>query len=193
MAIGNPYGLQGSVTVGVISAVGRSDLGIATYENFIQTDASINPGNSGGPLINLDGKIIGINTITAAVGSGIGFAIPIGMAMRIVDELIDSGGVERGWLGVEIQQMTPELAAIFEMPNTKSGVLVNAVENHTPAKNGGIMRGDVVIQYDGKQILNPKNFKHMVANTVVGKKIPIKIIRDGYEKSLLVTIGKLNS
>ncbi|MFQ5445041.1 MAG: S1C family serine protease, partial [Nitrospinales bacterium] len=107
MAIGNPYGLEGTVTVGVVSAVGRTDLGIATYENFIQTDASINPGNSGGPLINLEGEIVGINTAVAAIGAGVGFAIPIEMAIRISDELIENGKVERGWLGVGIQTLTP--------------------------------------------------------------------------------------
>jgi len=193
MAIGNPYGLQGSVTVGIISGVGRSDLGITTYESFIQTDASINPGNSGGPLIDLNGKIIGINTSAVAVGSGIGFAIPVEIAMRTVEGLIDSGYVERGWLGVGIQGITPELAASFKISSTENGILVNNVGDYTPAKNGGMMRGDVVIQYDGKWIRNTKNFKQMVGNTQVGKKVSIKVIRDGHEKILLVTVGKLNS
>lgn len=193
MAIGNPYGLQGTVTVGVISGIGRSDLGITTYENFIQTDASINPGNSGGPLIDLDGKIIGINTAVAAIGSGVGFAIPIEMALRIVDELIEHGEVERGWLGVGIQGMTPELATSFEMPRLKKGVLVNKVENNTPAENGGMIRGDIIIQYDGKQVQSFRKFQHMVADTQVGKKVSIRIIRDGREKTLLIAIGKLTS
>ncbi len=193
MAIGNPYGLQGTVTAGVISGVERSDLGITTYENFIQTDASINPGNSGGPLIDLDGKIIGINTAVAAIGSGVGFAIPIEMALRISEELIESGDVERGWLGVGIQGITPELVASFEMPLLENGVLVNKVDNNTPAEIGGMSRGDIIIQYDGKQVKNSRNFQHMVADTQVGKKVSIKIIRDGREKILHIAIGKLIS
>ena len=193
MAIGNPYGLQGSVTVGVISGVGRSNLGITTYENFIQTDASINPGNSGGPLIDLNGKIIGINTSVAAIGSGVGFAIPIEMALRIVEELIDNGDVERGWLGVGMQRMTPELFAAFKMPSSENGVLINRVENNTPAKSGGMMQGDIVLQYDGKQVRNAINFQHMVANTQVGKQVSINVIREGLEKTLIIIIGKLTS
>ena len=190
MAIGNPYGLQGTVTVGVISGIRRSILGITTYEDFIQTDASINPGNSGGPLIDLDGKIIGINTSVAAVGSGIGFAIPSKMAFRIVEELIENGDVERGWLGVGIQGMTPELAKLFKMPSTQNGILINTVGDNTPAKDGGMMRGDVVIEYDEKQVLNSRRFQEMVADTEVGKKVLIEIIRDGLEQTILVTIGK---
>ena len=193
MTIGNPYGLQGTVTVGVISGIGRSDLGITTYENFIQTDASINPGNSGGPLIDLDGNIIGINTAVAAIGSGVGFAIPIEMALRIAEELIESGDVERGWLGVGIQKVTPELAASFKMPHLQSGVLVNEVADNTPAESGGIFRGDIIIQYDGKRVKNSINFQHMVADTQVGKKVPIKILRDGQEKTLFISVGKLIS
>ena len=193
MAIGNPYGLQGSVTVGIISGVGRSNLGITTYEDFIQTDASINPRNSGGPLVDLSGKIIGINTSVAAIGSGVGFAIPIEMALRIVEKLIDNGDVERGWLGVGIQGMTPELFAAFGMPGVKNGVLVNKVENNAPAENGGMMRGDIVIWYDGQRVRNATNFQHMVADTQVGKQVPISIIREGLEKTLIITIGKLTS
>jgi S1-C subfamily serine protease len=193
MTIGNPYGLQGTVTVGVISGIGRSDLGITTYENFIQTDASINPGNSGGPLIDLDGNIIGINTAVAAIGSGVGFAIPIEMALRIVEELIESGDVERGWLGVGIQKVTPDLATSFKIPHLQSGVLVNEVADNTPAKSGGIFRGDIIIQYDGKRVKNSINFQHMVADTQVGKKVPIKILRDGQEKTLFISVGKLIS
>ena len=193
MAIGNPYGLQGSVTVGIISGVGRSNLGITTYEDFIQTDASINPRNSGGPLVDLSGKIIGINTSAAAIGSGVGFAIPIEMALRIVEKLIDNGDVERGWLGVGIQGMTPKLFAAFGIPGVKNGVLVNKVENNAPAENGGMMRGDIVIWFDGQRVRNATNFQHMVADTQVGKQVPISIIREGLEKTLIITIGKLTS
>jgi len=193
MAVGNPYGLEGTVTVGVVSGVGRDDLGIATFENFIQTDASINPGNSGGPLINLDGEIIGINTAVAAIGSGVGFAIPIEMALRIGEQLIENGSVERGWLGVGIQTVTPQLAASFNMVNGQGGVLVNNVEGETPAQNAGIQRGDIIIQYDGQQVPGSKKFQSLVANTEIGRTVPIKILRDGAEKTLHARIGKSNS
>jgi len=190
MAVGNPYGLEGTVTVGVVSGMGRDDLGIATFENFIQTDASINPGNSGGPLINLNGEIIGINTAVAAIGSGVGFAIPIEMAMRIGEQLIEHGSVERGWLGVGIQTVTPQLAASFNATSWRGGVLVNSVEGETPAQSAGIQRGDIIIQYDGQQVPGSKQFQSLVANTEVGRTVSIKILRDGAEKLLHARIGK---
>jgi len=191
MAIGNPYGLQGSVTVGVVSGLRRSNLGIATYENFLQTDASINPGSSGGPLINLNGEIIALNTSSAALGSGVGFAIPIEMALRISEELINNGNVERGWLGIGIQEMTPELFTAFKVSGYKKGILVNDVKNNTPAKKAGIMRGDIVFKYNGRNVRSIKNFHSMVADTRAGKQIRIDVIRNKLVKSLLVTIGKL--
>jgi serine protease Do len=191
MAIGNPYGLQGSVTVGVVSGIGRSNLGIATYENFLQTDASINPGNSGGPLINLSGEIVAINTSSVAFGSGVGFAIPIEMALRISEELINNGNVQRGWIGIGIQEMTPELFLAFKLPGYKKGILVNNVKNNTPAKKAGFMRGDIVLKYNGKKVRSIKKFKFMVAGTQIGKKIPIDVIRNRLEKTLLITIGEL--
>ena len=193
MAIGNPYGLQGTVTVGVISGIGRTDLGIAAYENFLQTDASINPGNSGGPLVNLEGKIIGLNTTVAAIGSGVGFAIPIEMALHVAEELIQNGNVERGWLGVGIQEMTPDLAGAFDLPALTSGVLVNSVEDNAPADSGGVFRGDVIILYNGEEVRDLRLFRHMVADTQVGQVVPIKVLRDGREKNLRVKIGKLPS
>jgi serine protease Do len=192
MAIGNPYGLEGTVTVGVISGTGRTDLGISHFENFIQTDASINPGNSGGPLINLDGQIVGINTAVAAIGAGVGFAIPVEMALKIGDQLINKGSVDRGWLGIGIQDLTPELAETFNMTNP-DGVLVNSVESKTPAQLGGMLRGDIIIQYDSKEISSLKYFQKMVADTTIGKTVPVKILRDGNEKTLRIKIGKLNS
>ncbi len=191
MAIGNPYGLEGTVTVGVISGQGRSDLGITTFENFIQTDASINPGNSGGPLINLEGAIIGINTAVAEIGSGVGFAIPIDMALNVANDLIDQGEVKRGWLGVSIQSLTPELATSFQLRQVKNGVLVSGVDNKTPAKDAGILRGDIIVQYDGRQVLGSKKFQMMVAQTQIGKVVTIKIIRNGSEKTVRAKIGKL--
>jgi S1-C subfamily serine protease len=190
MAVVIPYGLEGTVTVGVVSGMGRDNLGIATFENFIQTDASINPGNSGGPLINLNGEIIGINTAVAAIGSGVGFAIPIEMALRISEQLIEKGTVDRGWLGIGIQTVTPELAASFNAVNWKGGVLVNSVEGHTPADSAGLRRGDIIIQYDGQRVPGSKKFQSLVANTEVGRTVPIKVLRDGAEKILHAKIGK---
>ena len=193
MAIGNPYGLQGTVTVGVISGIGRTGLGIAAYENFLQTDASINPGNSGGPLVNLEGKIIGLNTTVAAIGSGVGFAIPIEMVLHVAEELIENGNVERGWLGVGIQEMTPDLASAFDLPALTNGVLVNSVADNAPADSGGVIRGDVIIRYNGEKVRDLRLFRHMVADTQVGQVVPIKVLREGREKNLRVKIGKLPS
>ena len=193
MAIGNPYGLQGTVTVGVISGVGRTDLGIAAYENFLQTDASINPGNSGGPLVNLEGEIIGLNTTVAAIGSGVGFAIPIEMALQVAEELIENGNVERGWLGVGIQEVTPDLASAFDLPALTNGVLVNSVTDNAPADSGGVFRGDVITRYNGEKVSDLRLFRHMVADTQVGQVVPIKVLREGREKNLRVKIGKLPS
>lgn len=193
MAIGNPYGLEGTITVGVISGKGRSNLGIATYEDFIQTDASINPGNSGGPLINMDGEVIGINTAVAEIGSGVGFAIPIEMAMKVAAQLINAGQVERGWLGIGIQSLTPELALSFDLKHPVGGVLVNSVDKKTPAENGGIVRGDIIVQFDGKVVPSSNKFQQMVAETHIGKTVSIRVIRDGAEKNLKVKIGKLHS
>ncbi len=191
MAIGNPYGLEGTVTVGVISGTGRTDLGISHFENFIQTDASINPGNSGGPLINLDGQIVGINTAVAAIGSGVGFAIPVEMALDVGDQLIHRGWVERGWLGVGIQDLTPELANTFRLKHLDTGVLVNSVGSKTPAQSGGILRGDIIIEFNSKAISSLKYFQKLVADTAIGKMVPVKIFRDGQEKMLKIKIGKM--
>lgn len=192
MAIGNPYGLEGTVTVGIISGKGRTDLGITRFESFIQTDASINPGNSGGPLINLDGNIIGVNTGVAAIGSGVGFAIPVETALKIANQLVKNGTVARGWLGVGIQNLTPELARTLEFKNTE-GVLVNSVDLKTPAQEGGIKRGDIIFQFDGKPVSGSKYLQKIVANTEIGRVVLIKVFREGKEKVLKITIGKLVS
>ena len=193
MAIGNPYGLEGTVTVGVISGAGSTDLGISHFENFIPTDAPNNPGNSGGPLINLDGQIVGVNTAVAAIGSGVSFAIPVEMALDVGSQLIQNGSVERGWLGIGIQNLTPELASTFNLNTTGIGVLVNSIENKTPAEYGGMLRGDIIIQFDGQTISNLKYFQKLVAETAIGKEVPVKVFRDGQEKTLKIKIGKLNS
>ena len=193
MAIGNPYGLEGTLTVGVISGKGRTDLGISHFENFIQTDASINPGNSGGPLINLNGKIIGINTSVAAIGSGVSFAIPVEMALEVANQLIHNGSVERGWLGIGIQKLTPELANTFRLHVSDVGVLVNSITSKAPAKSGGMLRGDIIIQFDGQTISSLKYFQKLVAKTIIGKEVPVKVFRDGQEKMLNIKIGKMSS
>jgi serine protease Do len=192
MAIGNPYGLEGTVTVGIISGKGRTDLGITHFESFIQTDASINPGNSGGPLINLEGSIIGVNTGVAAIGSGVGFAIPIETALKIANQLVESGSVDRGWLGVGIQNLTPELAQTLEFEKG-AGVLVNSVDSKAPAHEGGIKRGDIILQYDGNPVPGLKHLQKMVADTKIGKDVQVKVFRKGKEKALKVKIGKLVS
>ncbi len=140
IAIGNPFGLDQTVTVGVISATGRSDVGIATYENFIQTDASINPGNSGGPLVNLKGQVIGVNTAIVAAGQGIGFAIPINMVKRVVDQLVDKGKVVRGWLGVALQPLSPELAQTLGLAGT-NGAVVGSTITGQPGRAGRTAAG----------------------------------------------------
>ncbi len=189
MAIGNPYGLAGTVTVGVISGTRRSDLGIATFENFLQTDASINPGNSGGPLIDLDGRVVGINTAIAEIGSGVGFAIPVEMAIRIADALIDKGTVERGWLGVGVQSLTPELAVSFKV-SPDEGVLVNSVDDGAPAQRAGLLQGDIIISFDGQSVPDFKSLQKLVAETRIGKSVPLRIIRDGTRKTVYVEVGK---
>jgi serine protease Do len=192
MAIGNPYGLEGTVTVGIISGKGRTDLGITHFESFIQTDTSINPGNSGGPLINLEGSIIGVNTGVAAIGSGVGFAIPVETALKIANQLVESGSINRGWLGVGIQNLTPELAQTLEFKKG-DGVLVNSVDSKTPAHEGGIKRGDIILQFDGNPVPGSKHLQKMVADTKIGKDVQVKVFREGKEKALKVTIGKLVS
>ena len=192
MAIGNPYGLEGTVTVGIISGIGRTNLGITQFESFIQTDASINPGNSGGPLINLDGNIIGVNTGIAAIGSGVGFAIPIETALKIANQLVKNGTITRGWLGVGIQNLTPDLANTLMFDNT-DGVLVNDVGNNTPAQKGGIKRGDIIFQFDGKPVSDSKFFQQLVANTEIGRVAIVKVFRSGTENTLEITVGKLVS
>ncbi len=185
IAIGNPFGLDQTVTVGVISAVGRSDVGITTYEDFIQTDASINPGNSGGPLVNLNGEVIGINTAIVASGQGIGFAIPVAMAREIKDRLIAQGKVVRGWLGVGIQELTDELAAQFGV-KPEDGVLVGNVMKDGPAERGGLKTGDIIQELNGTKISNVRQLQREVAQSSVGSQARMKVLRE--KQPVLVTI-----
>lgn len=186
VAIGNPFGLDRTVTVGVISATGRSNMGIETYEDFIQTDASINPGNSGGPLLNIYGEVIGINTAIVATGQGIGFAIPVNMAKQVVTQLINKGNVSRSWLGVSIQSVTEEMASSFGLPNT-SGALVNDVAPGGPAAKAGILQGDVITSFDGNPVKDVRQLQRIVAETPIGKKAPVELYRNGKRISVLVT------
>ena len=192
VAIGNPYGLDRTVTVGVVSAKGRSDLGITTYENFIQTDASVNPGNSGGPLLDLEGNVVGINTAIIGQGTGIGFAIPIKMAKLISEDLIKNGKVERGWLGASIQPLTPELAKTFKAAFQK-GVLVNEVMLKAPAHKGGLKQGDIIVVFDGNDVTSPKVLQKMVAFAKIGKTVEVKVLRNGEMKTIKIIVEKIKS
>jgi serine protease Do len=193
LAIGNPYGLSHTVTMGIISAVGRANVGIADYEDFIQTDAAINPGNSGGPLVNVKGELIGVNTaIFSRSGGyqGIGFAVPSNMARLVMNQLIDKGKVTRGWLGVTIQELTPELSQKFGLKSEK-GALVGDVAKGSPAEKAGIKRGDIISEYNGKKISDVGNLRNMVAQSKVGSEIPITIQRGGKEYAVKVVIVEL--
>jgi serine protease Do len=193
LAIGNPFGLSHTVTMGIISAVGRANVGIADYEDFIQTDAAINPGNSGGPLVDTEGNLIGINTAIFSKSGGyqgIGFAVPSNMARRIMEQLIEEGRVIRGWLGVSIQELTPELSKKFGHKTLK-GALVGETLKGSPAEKSGIRRGDIILQYGGKEVTSPAALKNMVAQSKPGTKVPITILRNKKQLRLITTVGEL--
>ncbi|MCE5195015.1 MAG: DegQ family serine endoprotease [Nitrospiraceae bacterium] len=190
LAIGSPFGLSHTVTMGIISAIGRVSVGIADYEDFIQTDAAINPGNSGGPLVNIKGEIIGINTaIFSKTGGyqGIGFAVPSNLVRFVIDELIKYGRVIRGWLGVSIQKLTPELSQKFGLKDM-TGALVGEVLKESPAEKAGIMRGDIIIEYNGKKVNNADALKNIVAQSKAGSKVQAKILRKGKEYDIAVSV-----
>ncbi len=188
LAIGNPFGLDSTLTVGVISATGRTDVGIEDYENFVQTDASINPGNSGGPLLNIYGEVVGVNTAIVASGQGIGFAIPINLAKLIADQLISTGEVTRGWLGVSIQSLDAELAASFGLDRV-TGALVTQVLPDTPAAVAGLRRGDVLLTFDGKPVRGVRELQLLVASSPLGREIPIEVLREGTRLTLGVKVA----
>ncbi len=195
LAIGNPFGLDQTVTMGIVSAVGRANLRIADYEDFIQTDAAINPGNSGGAMVNARGRLVGINTaIFSKTGGyqGIGFAIPSNMAKAVIESLISKGKVVRGWLGVSVQTITPELARQFNL-HEDLGALVGDVVEDSPAEKAGIMRGDVIIEFKGKKVDEPFNLRNAVASIPPGEMVDLKVIRDGRVKTLIVEIGELEA
>jgi serine protease Do len=192
-AIGNPFGLNQTVTMGVIGAVGRANVGIADYEDFIQTDAAINPGNSGGALINARGELIGINTaILSRTGGyqGIGFAVPSSMARQVIDSLVKYKKVVRGWLGVSIQEVTSDLAEEFGVKDLK-GALVSGVMKGSPAEKAGIKQGDVILQYNGKVVEDTGHLRNMVSQTPIGTRVKAKLLRQKKEVEVEVVIAEL--
>jgi serine protease Do len=195
LAMGNAFGLfPPTVSLGIISAKGRSNVRIAEYGDFIQTDAVINPGSSGGPLVNLDGEVIGIiNTaIATRNGSyqGVGFAIPANMVKQVMEAIIDDGKVVRGWLGVSIQNLTEELTASFDFKGT-DGVLIGDVIDDGPGGKAGMRPGDIVVQFDGKRVEDMNQFRNRVAATKPGSQVKMEVFRDGKRKKLIVEIGEL--
>ncbi len=193
MAIGNPFGLEQTVTTGIVSATGRV-IGQGPYDDFIQTDASINPGNSGGPLINARGQAVGINAaiFSQSGGSvGIGFAIPIDQAKTVATQLAETGHVSRGWLGVAIQTLTPELAKGFNVPDAK-GALVASVTDDSPAKKAGIKTGDIITEYDGHKVARSEDLPRLVAGTPIGREVSVTVVRDGKTVTLRTTVAKLD-
>ncbi len=191
VAIGNPFGLNHTVTSGIVSAKGRV-IGAGPYDDFIQTDASINPGNSGGPLFNLNGEVIGINTAIIPQGQGIGFAIPIDTAKPLIPQLVDHGEVTRGYLGVNIQTITEDLAKALGIEKTE-GALVADVVSGSPAAESGLKRGDVIIDFNGMDIKDSQDLPARVAATPVGEEVEVTILRDGKEEQIPLVVGKLAS
>jgi serine protease Do len=188
IAVGSPFGLQSTVTAGIISAKARQ-IGAGPFDDFLQTDAAINPGNSGGPLVNMQAEVIGINTAIVAGGSGIGFAIPANMARKVYTELLAKGRVSRGWLGVSIQPLTPELAKSFGAKDTK-GILVSDVVPDSPAAKAGIKAGDIVLEFEGKKVEAPGDLQRGVGLTNPGGDVKLKVWRDQGEKTFTVKVGE---
>lgn len=193
LAIGNPFGLHHTVTMGIISAVGRANVGIADYEDFIQTDAAINPGNSGGPLVNIKGELIGVNTAIFSKSGGyqgIGFAVPSNMVRSVMDQLERKGKVTRGWLGVTIQELTPELSQKFGLKITK-GALVGDIAKGSPAEKAGIKRGDILLEFNGKKVKDVGNLRNMVAQSKVDSEVSLTVLRGDKEYLFKVVIAEL--
>ena len=194
LAIGNPFGVGQTVTLGIVSALGRSQLGINTFENFIQTDAAINPGNSGGALVDTSGNLIGINTAIysrtpGGASLGIGFAIPAGTAKTVMEQIIETGSVQRGWIGVGVQDMTPEIAESFKIPGTR-GTLITEVFRGTPADRGGVKAGDVLVAVDGKVVTDSASMLNLIAALKPGSETTLRLMREAKAVELRVTVGK---
>ena len=190
LAIGNPFGLDHSLAVGVISATGRSEIGITALENYIQTDASINPGNSGGPLLNIRGEVIGINTAIVATGQGIGFAIPINLARKVARDLIAKGKVTRGWLGITFQKATPELARSLGLQGG-AGLVIGQVMPKSPAEAAGLKSGDVLERFNGQAVTDLQRLQGLVADLEVGQEVEIAIRRGQETRAVKVKVGEM--
>jgi serine protease Do len=193
VAIGNPFGLTETVTAGIVSAKGRRNLDITDYENFIQTDAAINPGNSGGPLLNIEGKVVGINTaILSRSGGymGIGFAIPINMATKIKDQLVKTGKVTRGYLGIGIQKVTPALAESFGLDEAR-GILVHGVIEYSSAEKAGVRQGDIILKLNGKDVESVGSFRNEVASNRPGTQLKLTVVREGKAREIIIKTREL--
>jgi serine protease DegQ len=192
LAIGNPFGVGQTVTMGIVSALGRSHLGINTFENYIQTDAAINPGNSGGALVDASGNLVGINTaIFSRSGGnlGIGFAIPVSIVRQVMEQIIAHGAVTRGWVGIEVQEITPEIAESFSLKSTE-GALIAGVLRGGPADRAGIRPGDILVAVGGKPVLDSSSLLNLIAALPPGKVAQLRLIRDQTETQLMVTVEK---
>jgi len=195
LAIGNPFGVGQTVTMGIVSAKGRGGMGIVDYEDFIQTDASINPGNSGGALVDAEGRLVGISTaiLSGSGGNqGIGFAVPINLARYVMERILTDGKVSRGYLGVMIQPLTPELAKEFKLPEN-TGALVGDVTSKSPAAEAGLKEGDVIIDFNGKKVTDSRHLRLMAAQMSPGTRVTLKAIRNGKEQTFTLKLGELPS
>lgn len=199
LAVGAPFGLTQTITNGIISALGRSNLGISDYEDFLQTDAPINPGNSGGPLVNMRGEVIGMNSAILTGGTapgsegqfgGVGLAIPINMVKSMLPTLMRGGQITRGMIGVVIQEVTSELAGQFHLSSTR-GALVSQVNRDSPAAQAGIRSGDVIVRFNGHEITDTRDLRNLVASATPGSRVPVEVMRDGRAETFTVTVGKL--
>jgi serine protease Do len=194
LAIGNPFGIGQTVTMGIVGATGRGNLGIEDYEDFIQTDAAINPGNSGGALINTRGELIGINTAILARGGGgnqgVGFAVPVNLAHSVMSQLVEKGRVDRGFLGVGIQDLTPDMTKTFKTPDS-AGALVRDVEPNSPGERAGLQRGDVIRELNGTPIMDSRQLRLKIGGTAPGETVQLEILRDGTPKNLTAKLGEM--
>jgi serine protease DegQ len=192
LAIGNPFGVGQTVTQGIVSALGRNHLGINTFENFIQTDAPINPGNSGGALVDIEGHLVGVNSAiySRSGGSmGIGFAIPVSLARQVMEQIVRQGGVTRGWIGVEAQDITPELAESFHLKEAR-GALIAGILRGGPADRGGMRPGDILVEINGRKVVDTSTMLNLISSLKPNSAATLKVVRDGAEKTITATIGR---